>query len=77
MPYYNYTEAYDVAAEENKLIHSIILWGALDDQSCWGSARTLRDTILESAGVISLLKERFVSSWALVADLEVSEIRAV
>lgn len=34
VPYYNYTEAYSVAADEEKLIHSIILWGALDDQSC-------------------------------------------
>lgn len=32
--YYNFTETLTKAKEENKLIHSILLWGALDDQSC-------------------------------------------
>lgn len=32
--YYNFTETVRKAKEENKLIHSILLWGALDDQSC-------------------------------------------
>lgn len=32
--YYNFTEAYIRAKNENKLIHAILLWGALDDQSC-------------------------------------------
>lgn len=32
--YYNFTEAYIHAKNENKLIHAILLWGALDDQSC-------------------------------------------
>ncbi|CAH1261486.1 SELENON [Branchiostoma lanceolatum] len=34
VPYYNFTEAFSRAEAENKLVHSILLWGALDDQSC-------------------------------------------
>ncbi|CAH1276959.1 SELENON [Branchiostoma lanceolatum] len=34
VPYYNFTEAFSRAESENKLVHSILLWGALDDQSC-------------------------------------------
>ncbi|KAF1374793.1 hypothetical protein PFLUV_G00232780 [Perca fluviatilis] len=32
--YLPFSEAFDRAAAENKLVHSILLWGALDDQSC-------------------------------------------
>lgn len=32
--YLPFTEAFDRAKTENKLVHSILLWGALDDQSC-------------------------------------------
>ncbi|CAO2589483.1 Selenoprotein N [Lemmus lemmus] len=32
--YLPFTEAFDRAKAENKLVHSILLWGALDDQSC-------------------------------------------
>ena len=32
--YYNFTDAVRLADKENKLIHCILLWGALDDQSC-------------------------------------------
>lgn len=32
--YYNFTEAYYMAQKLNKPVHSILLWGALDDQSC-------------------------------------------
>lgn len=32
--YLPFTEAFDRAKVENKLLHSILLWGALDDQSC-------------------------------------------
>lgn len=70
--YYNFTEAFEVAKKENRLVHHILLWGALDDQSCWGSGRTLRETALESTPVLALLNESFVSSWSLVADLKVS-----
>lgn len=70
--YYNFTDAFEVAKKENRLVHHIILWGALDDQSCWGSGRTLRETALESTPVLALLNESFVSSWSLVADLKVS-----
>lgn len=32
--YLPFTEAFDHAKAQNKLVHSILLWGALDDQSC-------------------------------------------
>ncbi|EHB08871.1 Selenoprotein N [Heterocephalus glaber] len=32
--YLPFIEAFDRAKAENKLVHSILLWGALDDQSC-------------------------------------------
>lgn len=32
--YLPFTEAFDRAKAANKLVHSILLWGALDDQSC-------------------------------------------
>lgn len=34
VPYLPFTEAFDRATVEHKLVHSILLWGALDDQSC-------------------------------------------
>lgn len=34
--YLPFSEAFERAEEEKKLVHSILLWGALDDQSCWG-----------------------------------------
>ncbi|ESO93527.1 hypothetical protein LOTGIDRAFT_119019 [Lottia gigantea] len=34
VPYYNFTEAFKKAEDNKKLVHSILLWGALDDQSC-------------------------------------------
>lgn len=34
VPYHNLSEVATLAAAESKLVHSIILWGALDDQSC-------------------------------------------
>lgn len=32
--YLRFSEAFERAQTENKLVHSILLWGALDDQSC-------------------------------------------
>lgn len=32
--YLPFSEAFERAEAENKLVHSILLWGALDDQSC-------------------------------------------
>lgn len=32
--YHPFTEAFEKAKAEDKLVHSILLWGALDDQSC-------------------------------------------
>lgn len=34
VPYLSFDKAYTKAKEERKLVHSILLWGALDDQSC-------------------------------------------
>uniref|UniRef100_A0A8C9Q6D3 EF-hand domain-containing protein n=1 Tax=Spermophilus dauricus TaxID=99837 RepID=A0A8C9Q6D3_SPEDA len=66
--YLPFTEAFDRAKAENKLVHSILLWGALDDQSC--SGRTLRETVLESSPILALLNESFISTWSLVKELE-------
>uniref|UniRef100_A0A8D2I8U1 Selenoprotein N n=1 Tax=Urocitellus parryii TaxID=9999 RepID=A0A8D2I8U1_UROPR len=67
--YLPFTEAFDRAKAENKLVHSILLWGALDDQSC-GSGRTLRETVLESSPILALLNESFINTWSLVKELE-------
>lgn len=32
--YFNFTNSFERAIEDKKLVHSILLWGALDDQSC-------------------------------------------
>lgn len=64
--------AFEIAETESKLVHGIILWGNLDDQSCWGSGRTLRESALASPPIIDLLKVHFISFWVLVADLQVS-----
>ena len=32
--YHSYLDAFKVAKAEDKLVHFIMLWGALDDQSC-------------------------------------------
>uniref|UniRef100_A0A8C5NVZ3 Selenoprotein N n=1 Tax=Jaculus jaculus TaxID=51337 RepID=A0A8C5NVZ3_JACJA len=66
--YLPFTEAFDRAKAENKLVHSILLWGALDDQSC--SGRTLRETVLESPPILAFLNESFISTWSLVRELE-------
>uniref|UniRef100_A0A4W3J8G2 Selenoprotein N n=1 Tax=Callorhinchus milii TaxID=7868 RepID=A0A4W3J8G2_CALMI len=66
--YLPFTEVFERAKAEDKLVHSILLWGALDDQSC--SGRTLRETVLESSPVLALLNESFISSWSLVKELE-------
>uniref|UniRef100_A0A8C4PHM1 Selenoprotein N n=1 Tax=Equus asinus TaxID=9793 RepID=A0A8C4PHM1_EQUAS len=66
--YLPFTEAFDQAKAKNKLVHSILLWGALDDQSC--SGRTLRETVLESSPILALLNESFISTWSLVKELE-------
>lgn len=34
VPYLPFKEAFSSADAEKKLVHSILLWGALDDQSC-------------------------------------------
>uniref|UniRef100_A0A668UCG1 Uncharacterized protein n=1 Tax=Oreochromis aureus TaxID=47969 RepID=A0A668UCG1_OREAU len=66
--YLPFSEAFERAEAEQKLVHSILLWGALDDQSC--SGRTLRETVLESSPVLALLNQSFISSWSLVKELE-------
>uniref|UniRef100_A0A8C0HW31 Selenoprotein N n=1 Tax=Balaenoptera musculus TaxID=9771 RepID=A0A8C0HW31_BALMU len=68
--YLPFTEAFEQAKAENKLVHSVLLWGALDDQSCHCSGRTLRETVLESSPILALLNESFISTWSLVKELE-------
>jgi hypothetical protein len=34
VPYLPFAEAFDLASEQQKPVHHILLWGALDDQSC-------------------------------------------
>uniref|UniRef100_A0A8C3W4F2 Selenoprotein N n=1 Tax=Catagonus wagneri TaxID=51154 RepID=A0A8C3W4F2_9CETA len=68
--YLPFTEAFDQAKAKNKLVHSILLWGALDDQNCHCSGRTLRETVLESSPILALLNESFISTWSLVKELE-------
>uniref|UniRef100_G3P3Q3 Selenoprotein N n=1 Tax=Gasterosteus aculeatus TaxID=69293 RepID=G3P3Q3_GASAC len=67
--YLPFSEAFERAEAENKLVHSILLWGALDDHHCC-SGRTLRETVLESSPVLALLNQSFISSWSLVRELE-------
>lgn len=76
VPYYNFSDAIELARSESRLVHSILLWGALDDQSCWGSARTLRETALECPRVLHLLEEHFISNWNLVVDMKALEADA-
>ncbi|KPP63889.1 selenoprotein N-like [Scleropages formosus] len=59
--YLPFSEAFDRAQAEKKLVHSILLWG---------SGRTLRETVLESSPVLALLNQSFISSWSLVKELE-------
>uniref|UniRef100_A0A4X2KGP4 EF-hand domain-containing protein n=1 Tax=Vombatus ursinus TaxID=29139 RepID=A0A4X2KGP4_VOMUR len=66
--YLPFTKAFDRARAENKLVHSVILWGALDDQSC--SGRTLREIVLKNSSILTLLNEKFISTWSLLGDLE-------
>lgn len=44
--YLPFSEAFKRAEAENKLVHSILLWGALDDQSCWGEITPQHCTLL-------------------------------
>lgn len=67
-------DAISTAVSSSKLIHILVLWGALDDQSCWGSGRTLREGPLECLPILTLLDSNFISSWALVAELKVSDL---
>ncbi|KAJ3613550.1 hypothetical protein NHX12_019797 [Muraenolepis orangiensis] len=61
VPYLPFSEAFERAQAESKLVHSIVLWG---------SGRTLRETVLESSPILALLNQSFISSWSLVKELE-------
>ncbi|TKC44135.1 hypothetical protein EI555_017387, partial [Monodon monoceros] len=52
--YLPFTRAFERAKAEHKLVHSVLLWGALDDHS----------------PILTLLNESFISTWSLVKDLE-------
>ncbi|XP_068935707.1 selenoprotein N-like isoform X2 [Petaurus breviceps papuanus] len=62
-------KAFEQARTENKLVHSIVLWGALDDQSCFGPGQGLRDIVLGNSFILTLLKNNFISSWSQVHEL--------
>uniref|UniRef100_A0A7N4PEH2 EF-hand domain-containing protein n=1 Tax=Sarcophilus harrisii TaxID=9305 RepID=A0A7N4PEH2_SARHA len=66
--YLPFTKAFDRARAEKKLVHSVILWGALDDQSCTG--HTLRNIVLKNSSILTLLNEKFISTWSLFGDLQ-------
>ena len=34
VPYHRFNETFLVAGKQDKLVHHILLWGSLDDQSC-------------------------------------------
>uniref|UniRef100_A0A2K6DV84 Selenoprotein N n=1 Tax=Macaca nemestrina TaxID=9545 RepID=A0A2K6DV84_MACNE len=44
--------------------------GAVEQQLGTGSGRTLRETVLESSPILTLLNESFISTWSLVKELE-------
>lgn len=44
--YLPFSEAFERAEAEKKLVHSILLWGALDDQSCWGESKNRHELVL-------------------------------
>ncbi|XP_027720731.1 selenoprotein N-like [Vombatus ursinus] len=62
-------KAFEQARTENKLVHSIVLWGSLDDQSCFGPGQGLRDIVLGNSFIVTLLKNSFISSWSQVHEL--------
>uniref|UniRef100_F6U275 Selenoprotein N n=1 Tax=Monodelphis domestica TaxID=13616 RepID=F6U275_MONDO len=67
--YLPFAEAFKQAKAENKLVHFILLWGSLDDQSCFGPGQGLRDIILGNSQILTLLKNSFISSWSQVHEL--------
>ncbi|KAJ7304322.1 hypothetical protein JRQ81_011869 [Phrynocephalus forsythii] len=66
--YFPFTQAFERAKSENKLVHSVLLWG---------SGRTLRETVLESSPVLAFLNESFISTWSLVKELEDLQLLAL
>ncbi|NXE71335.1 SELN protein, partial [Calcarius ornatus] len=69
--YLPFTEAFERAQAEKKLVHSILLWAKPPvPLPVPGSGRTLRETVLESSPILALLNESFISSWSLVKELE-------
>uniref|UniRef100_A0A8C6WF62 Selenoprotein N n=1 Tax=Neogobius melanostomus TaxID=47308 RepID=A0A8C6WF62_9GOBI len=82
--YLPFSDAFERAEAENKLVHSILLWGDCNNyieiipipvtivelSLNEGSGRTLRETVLESSPIMALLNQSFISSWSLVKELE-------
>ncbi|KAM9037298.1 selenoprotein N isoform X1 [Sarcophilus harrisii] len=62
-------KAFERARIEKKLVHSIVLWGSLDDQSCFGPGKCLRDKVLGNPFILMLLRKNFISSWSQVHEL--------
>lgn len=63
--YLPFSEAFERAEAENKLVHSILLWGALDDQSCWGELvhATGLHTGIQSLNLLILKLKSGSSRW--------------
>ncbi|XP_074074179.1 selenoprotein N-like [Macrotis lagotis] len=69
VPYLPLIQAFEKAKTAKKLVHSIVLWGSLDDQSCFGPGQDLRNMILGNSLILTLLKNNFISSWSQVHEL--------
>ncbi|CAH3171495.1 unnamed protein product [Porites evermanni] len=69
VPYLQFSDAMNQAKAENKLPRqNMALFSLLF--CTLGSGRTLRDGPLESSPIVRLLREKFISSWSLVAELK-------
>lgn len=60
----SFEDALNRAKEEKKLVHHILLWGALDDQSCWGIIFNLIQCFTKNFFVViqlNTLRQRFLN----------------
>lgn len=62
-------EALQLARETGRPIHAVSLFGALEDESCCGSGKTLRKFSLENPEVVRILDEHFINVWLIGQDL--------
>lgn len=62
-------EALEIAERTGKPIHVVSLFGALEDESCCGSGKTLRKFALSRPDVVDRLQRSFVNVWLIGQDL--------